>query len=224
MSRETTVWVDIDTVIPHPDNPNRQDDDTRAKLVANIEATGMMPPIICRSLEESEAFQDEHAEGKIQALDGHQRREIAIERGDKQVEVRIWRGITDARARVLLLTMNRLGGTDDKKVRGRLIRELAEIEDDPDALATLLPEKADDIRKVVEEAAREAVSSATEAAAKISSVEPLTIFVEPAQRDIIQAGIKKSLARLDGVHQHVECEEGAALAVIIQQWSERLDD
>jgi hypothetical protein len=212
MDRRTSVWVPVDMLVPHPSNSNKMSDEMFAKLEANVTLGGELPIVIVRSLELSEAFTEERDAGKLQIIDGEHRWRLAGKLTRKEIEVRVWPGVSDSRAEMLLLTLNHIHGDPDKAKRARAIRNLAEIEPDLDALATYLPERADEIRKLVEEINREAVQDATQRARKVSAREPMTIFVMPDQAEKILRAIKTAYIELDAKHQNADCEEGEALA------------
>lgn len=219
--KPTTVWIKIDQIVPHPDNANQMSDEQFAVLEANI-GEGPIPPILARSLELSQAFEEERELDKVQILDGEHRWKLAMKRGDKDMEVRVWGEITDGKAKQILLTMNH-GGDDDKAKRARLIRDMHEIEPDAELLATILPETAQQIKKIVDEINLGAVTDATVRAKKISEREPMTIFVVPKQAEVIRRAIKVAQARMDEEHQHVECEEGEALAAVARGYIEGIE-
>lgn len=210
--RPTSQWVLIERVVPHPDNANVVPDDVMDKLRQNIGETGQMPPIIVRSLEASNQFTELFQQEKLQILDGEHRWKIAGEREAKEVEVRVWPNISDERAKVLLLTLNRLQGKDDPKKRNTLIRTLAEIEDDTMMLASILPETQEVIDRTLAETTRAAVANARQKAAEIGKQEPLTVFVLPEHGAIIRTAIKQWLDENDPGNTISECREGAALA------------
>jgi ParB-like chromosome segregation protein Spo0J len=211
--RATSIWVPIERVVPHPDNPNKMDEEEYQTLRANVEATGLIPPAIVRSLEESETFTDAHDQDVLQLLDGENRWRLAQDLGRHEFEVRVWKGITDERAKLFLATLNRIHGKDDKTKRATLLRSLADaVGEDYEELASVLPESADDLKKFVEEQTREAVSNAQERAAALSQQEPLTVFCTSDQARVIRSAIDTWL----GEHGAgiTECREGAALAAL----------
>lgn len=220
MDRPTTEWVDVDRLVPHPDNPNKMSPEEFEKLEANVGENGEIPPLIVRTLELTQAFMPECEDDLLQIIDGEHRWRLAKKRGDKVVEIRVWRGITDARAKQLLLTLNRLHGKDDKAKRSRLIRDLAELEPDAEILSTILPETKAQIETMIEEVTREAVTNATSRARSLSEREPMTIFCLPDQAEVIRRAIRLAQEGMDERHQHVDCEEGEALAAISRDYLE----
>lgn len=190
------------------------DEETFAKLHANIDTSGHYPPLIVRSLELSIRFADEFKQGKYQLLDGEHRWRDQSGRGAEEIEVRVWTGISDDRAVQLLLTLNRLQGEDDKKKRNALIRDLYQLESDPEALSSLLPEDVKTITAIVQEASRAAVTDAQDRAKSISRQEPITIWSEPDQAEVIRRALRYWLTAEDPDDRIQNCREGAALAAI----------
>ena len=211
--RETSQWVDVDRLVPHPDNPNSMSEETFQKVKCNIEDTGQIEPITVRDLQSSHKFTELLEEDKLQILNGEHRWRISKQLGASEVEVRIWRGVCDARAKALLLTLNRLQGEDDKKKRSALIRDLAELESH-DTLATILPETEEVISRIMEEVVRPAVENVSQRAKQVGRQEPLTVFAMPEQSEAIRRAMKSWLDANDPDRMITECREGAALAAI----------
>lgn len=212
--RPTSVWLPIDTLVPHPANPNRMPEEVLAKLEANIESSGgLYPPIIARSLELSQSFRAEFEAGQIQIMDGEHRWVLAKRRGDKEVEVRVWQNVTDHRAWKYLLTINSLRGRDDAKKRNFLIRGLSEVEE-AEILASVLPEDLETIKKTAAEAAKDAVGRSASRAEKLSLIEPMTIFGSAADLEVIRRAMKTWLDRFDGRAEIQDGREAHALARI----------
>ncbi len=217
-NRPTTEWVDIGRLVAHPDNPNRMNDEEFAKLEANVGPDGQMPPLIVRSLELTQAFDEERQLDKLQIIDGEHRWILAKKRNDSTIEVRVWCDVTDQKAKQLLLTLNRLHGRDDKLRRGKLIQDLYDIEPDHEVLSTILPETSKQIETILEEINREAVENATSKARKISERHPMTIFVLPDQAEQIRRAIK--IAKANMGESLTDCEEGEALAIVAGRFLE----
>jgi len=214
-ARPTSQWVKIDRLVPHPENANEMTPEMMAKLRQNIDETGNVPPVIVRSLENSVEYTDLFEHDKLQILDGEHRWKDRVDAGAKEIEVRIWPNISDEKAKILLLTLNRLQGKDNRAKRNKLIRDLAElVEGDPDELAAVLPETIENITAMVNESTQVAVENAKKAAESISQQEPLTIFVGPAQGEEIRAAIKLWLDNNDHDRLITTCREGAALSAI----------
>jgi len=83
-----------------------------------------------------------------QILDGHHRAKALRHLGREHAECVIWQA-DDREALVLLATLNRLQGQDDPRKRADLVGSLAS-QFNLNALADLLPERRDQIKKLLE--------------------------------------------------------------------------
>lgn len=220
--KPTSIWVPIDTVVPHPLNANMMSDEQRAKLDASI-GTWEFAPCIVRSLEMSEDFKAEHAAGKLQCLDGEHRWRREIDRGASEIEVRVWKGVPDTRAVLLLKTLNPLRGEHDKKKDAELLRILHAASPDPAELAKILPETEDQIRRIIAELDRGDVQDATTRARAITMRTPLMVYCGPGQVEIIRRALREQMRRMDAAHQTVDCEDGEALSMICQAYLDSLE-
>lgn len=143
--------VETDRLIVHPKNANKVPEEDLEKIRAHIRQSGQYPRLIVRSLELSKAFAAEHAQGKLQMLDGAHRLQVLRDEGLKVARVDLWGGVTDRRARMLLLTLNHLRGKDDAELRAELIREHhADTGASAEDLAAGLPDSLASISKVLE--------------------------------------------------------------------------
>lgn len=176
--------------------------------------TYFVPPVIVRSLERTVEFKTDQAEGRLQILDGEHRWRVLKQMGETEIEVRIWRGVTDERAWTYLLTINELRGTKNKRRRAELIQNLMETEDDAEAWAAILPENIEEIKKAAGEVAAKAVEKIRQNT-EIRRQEPMTLFVLPEHAEVIREAIKLQSDKLAHVE---ECIEGAALSTICQHW------
>ncbi len=108
--------LDLSLIDNHPDNANQMSDELLDKLAAHLTRTGRYPPLIVR--------QHPHDARRYQLLDGHHRA-IALRRlGRTHASCDVWE-VDDAEADLLLLTLNRLAGTDDPQQRGKLVQRAA---------------------------------------------------------------------------------------------------
>ena len=135
--------ISLDDLESHPENANRMPEESLAKLVAHIRRSGQYPPLIVRPYPPGNGASG----GKYQVLDGHHRLEALRRLGYAEARCDVW-DVDDERARLLLLTLNRLEGRDDPERRGALLRRLAE-EMDAKALADWVPDDAAAIEKLM---------------------------------------------------------------------------
>jgi DNA modification methylase len=78
---------------PNPENPRRIGKDARQRLAAGMERFGWLGPIVARRKDRL-------------VLGGHQRLDIALERGDDRVPVVLVDDLTDSEARAVTLLLN----------------------------------------------------------------------------------------------------------------------
>ncbi|MDY7110252.1 MAG: ParB/RepB/Spo0J family partition protein [Planctomycetota bacterium] len=131
--------IALDDLESHPENANRMPDDLLGKLVEHIRRSGQYPLLIVRPHPSARGYQ---------VLDGHHRLEALRRLGYVEARCDVW-DVDDERARLLLLTLNRLEGRDDPQRRGALLRRLAEEMDAKD-LAHLVPDDAAAIEKLMQ--------------------------------------------------------------------------
>jgi ParB-like chromosome segregation protein Spo0J len=140
------MLIPLEQLHAHPGNANVMPERLLAKLQAHIRDGGRYPPLIVRPI--APATNDPSGPPAYQILDGHHRA-IALRRlGHAQARCDVWDGIDDARAALLLLTLNRLRGEDDPLRRGSLLRQLAGNLP-PDQLARLLPDDQERIERLI---------------------------------------------------------------------------
>ena len=131
--------IAIKKLVPHPDNPNRQSKINFAKLVRNIERTGMYEPLVVRPHPEKKGF--------FQLINGHHRCRALEQLGYKQANVIVW-DIDDEQTDILLATLNRLGGSDELSKKLVLLKRLSENFKTKE-LGRLLPQTARQIERLV---------------------------------------------------------------------------
>ena len=119
-----------------PRNSNVCDNDILDKLKRNIEKSNFCPTLLVRP----------HPEitGDYIIVDGHHRKQIIEDLDWQEVDCQI-KAMTDEEAGLLLLTLNRLRGVDNPRLRAELIESLLPhipLED----LTLLLPESSGEIK------------------------------------------------------------------------------
>lgn len=133
MSKE----IKIDLLIPHPENCNYMDAETREKLKRHIMRTGNYEPLTVR--------QHPDESGKFQVINGHHRLKVLKELGYDEVSCTVW-DINNDQTRLYLATLNRLAGKDIPERRVLMLEKLLGSFEVPE-LSELLP----DSRKQIEE-------------------------------------------------------------------------
>jgi ParB-like chromosome segregation protein Spo0J len=186
--------ISLEKLVSHPDNPNRMSKSKYAKLLRNIERTGLYEPLVVRPCPHKSCYccaKRSPNDGKtcFQIINGHNRWRALRELGYKTAEVIIW-DIDDNDTGIMLATLNRLGGSDilDKKMA--LLRRLNQSAfcGRASELSKLLPQTASQIKRLTElniSDCRKAVDNR-----KSQTLKPLVFFLSDQQ----QAIIKKALS------------------------------
>lgn len=165
----------------HPANSNVMPEALLAKLTAHIGDTGRYPPVIVRPLNEP------HEPGHYQILDGHHRVEAIKRLGHEAAHCVVWEA-NDDEALLLLATLNRLQGQDDPRKRAALIDTLTQRHDARE-LAKRLPERLDQLKKLLEINARPLTPRAPQPIGQM----PLAVhfFLLPQQKQQLDRRLKQ---------------------------------
>lgn len=193
--------INLDKLVPHPDNPNIMSRANFDKLVRNIERSGRYEPLVVRPCPQRDGF--------YQIINGHHRWQVLKQLGYKTADVVVW-DIDDHQTDILLATLNRLGGKDSIEGKlallKRLNKQLAARE-----LAKLLPQTA----KQLERLANLKLPTAPAAPANCFA-NPLVFFVNDTQQQIIEQAL--SLVKLHQNEKTRAAKRAAALTAIAQQF------
>jgi len=129
----------LDHLVPRADNANAMSPRLFRMLVAHLRESGRCPPVIVRP---HPSIAD-----RFEILDGHHRVRALREIGESSVPCEVWH-VDDGQAAMLLVTLNRLHGSDDPFKRGAL---LASMRDrlGAAALATLVPDAAAQVQRLI---------------------------------------------------------------------------
>src|SRR5690606_18352529 len=106
--------VAIDDLRPDPANPRRISDQQLEALTKSLKEYGFVQPVLARREDKT-------------VIGGHQRLTAARRLGYKTVPV-IWLDLTVEQARLLNLTLNKVGGTFDNELLGRMLADLAPVD------------------------------------------------------------------------------------------------
>ena len=164
--------IKLEKLKAHPDNPNRMSKANLCKLIANIERTGMYEPLIVRP----------HPETKdcYQIINGHHRCKALKHLGYKTADAVVW-DVDDEQVNILLITLNRLQGSDQLGKKLELLKKLkAKIK--PAELCRFLPQSKSQINKLtcLEE------SLSTIKVTQTNFAEPIVFFLDEKQKDIVE--------------------------------------
>lgn len=202
--------LDPNLLVPHPANPNRMQQAERDRLRKHIAETNLYPAIVVRSLEESEEFTEDFKAGRYQILDGEHRWMTLKDLGASTVRCEVWPGITDARALILIATLNH-GGSDDPERRAAVVKRIYELtQAEINEMAAMLPEDEVALRKYLEitDDERAIIAGATQAVPALKNgrapavsqehdAQYLSFFCHKDQRRKIKTAMEKWLEQND---------------------------
>jgi hypothetical protein len=172
------IRIPLDRLLPHPENPNRMSKQNFEKLKRHIKQSHNYEPLIVRKHPEiTDCFQ---------IINGHHRAEALKQLGETFADCVEW-DIDDDAARLLLATLNRLGGKDELNAKASLYKSLS-IKFSVKELVKLLPdnkqtiEKLKDITKPLEGFAED----------KKAFLNTLVFFLNDEQIEIVETALEKA--------------------------------
>ncbi|UCC98664.1 MAG: ParB N-terminal domain-containing protein [Phycisphaerales bacterium] len=202
--------IAIDKLIAHPAHPNRMSKINFARLVRNIERTGLYEPIVVRPRDDC-----------FQIINGHNRWRALYELGYATVDVVIW-NIDEEQTEVFLATLNRLGGSDVLEKKLALLRRLNERMKARD-LARFLPHTAKQIRRLAQVRSdgivpTQSMNSLKDKCAKSVFANAQVFFLSDAQQHIVEEAL--SLAQENGSENTKAARNAAALTYVAKNFAE----
>jgi hypothetical protein len=196
--------IALEKLAPHPDNPNRMSKKKFAKLVRNIERTGLYEPLVVRPCpKKTDVFQ---------IINGHYRWKALNQLGYKTVDVVVW-DIDDKDADILLATLNRLGGSDVLEKKLALMARLNQRTPSAD-LPKLLPHTSKQICRMAQ------MNSSCVPRIKPARpvfANPVVFFLSDAQKEIVEKAL--SNAHEPQSEKTRAAKNAAALTFIAQQFN-----
>jgi ParB-like chromosome segregation protein Spo0J len=203
------VRIPLGDLVPHPLNPNVMPDELKAKLAANIRASGRYPPLIVRPLDS----------GSFQILDGHQRADVLRALGETTAVCYVWPA-SDEEALILIATLNRLEGQD---VPGRRVALIAELQahETLAELARLLPEDEAQLEATLDLLDFDVeglLARLTEEADRASAEGPqlFSFAVEAEDAPTVEQAVNRAMSTLSGRNRR-----GGVLVLLARQYLER---
>ena len=173
------IRIPLDKLLGHPENPNRMSKQTFEKLKRHIKQTGNYEPLIVRKHPEIE----EHFE----IINGHHRANALRQIGETFADCAVW-DVDDEQARILLATLNRLGGKDELAAKASLYKNLCE-KFSVKELGKLLPDT---------KAAIEKLKDITKQLPQIADnpkpfLNTLIFFLNDEQKKTVEAALEKAM-------------------------------
>jgi hypothetical protein len=201
MTKKTTIIrLPIEKLFSHPENPNLMSKVNFQKLKNHIGESGQYEPLIVRK--------HPQIKGSYQIINGHHRFKALKEIGEKNVDCVQWEA-TDDQVRILLATLNRLGGKDQLSFKTDLIKKLSQ-NFSTNQLLKLLPDKKETIERLKE------ITKPLEnfLAEQKSFLNSFVLFLTNEQSKIINDALAKASPR-EGSKSF---KMAAALTKIAQDW------
>jgi ParB/RepB/Spo0J family partition protein len=200
--------VAIDKLAAHPNRPNRMSKINFARLVRNIERTGLYEPIVVRP-----------KDNYFQIINGHNRWRALCELNYTIVDVVIW-DIDDDQTEMFLATLNRLGGTDVLEKKLALLSRLNERTETHE-LAKLLPHSAKQILRLTQVRPdgiipTQSMDSVGDKRTQAVLANPQVFFLNDAQQHIVQGAL--SLVEQSRNENTKAARNAAALTYIAQNF------
>ncbi|MDT8302299.1 MAG: ParB/RepB/Spo0J family partition protein [Sedimentisphaerales bacterium] len=198
----------LDKLVAHPDNPNRMSKTKFAKLLRNIERTGRYEPLVVRTCpQKSDCFQ---------IINGHHRWRALRELGYKTAETLVW-DVNDQETDILLVTLNRLGGSDvfDKKLT--LLKRLnkSAFEGRTTRLAKLLPQTANQIKRLTELTISDCQKAVENHKSQL--LNPLVFFLNDKQQEVVAKALSAAMNEVEE-NRTKALKNAAALTYIAQEF------
>jgi ParB-like chromosome segregation protein Spo0J len=206
--QKAIIQIPIDKLFSHPENPNRMSKQAYEKLKRHIGGTHNYEPLIVRRHPE--------IEGGFEIINGHHRVQALRELGESYADCIEWE-VDDDQARILLATLNRLGGKDRLDAKISLIKNLSEKFDSRE-LAKILPDT-----KAVIEKLKSIESQIKNDEFQISNLKfemrhSLAFFLDDEQMEIVEAAIRRCES-VKGEKGETKAEGRAkAITRIAEEW------
>lgn len=137
-NQTTIIRIPLDKLLPHPENPNRISKQNFEKLKRHIAQSHNYEPLIVRRHPE--------IENAFEIINGHHRSEALRQLSETFADCVEW-DIDDEQARILLATLNRLGGKDELSAKIELVKNLSEKFSSKE-LSKLLPDTKQTLEKL----------------------------------------------------------------------------
>jgi hypothetical protein len=194
------IRIPLEKLLPHPENPNRMSKQTFEKLKRHIAGSHNYEPLIVRNHPE--------IENHFEIINGHHRADALRQLGETFADCVVW-NVDDDRTRVLLATLNRLGGKDELAAKIELIKNLSEKFNIKE-LAKLLPDTKSTIEKLKD------ISKPLPDIADNSKLflNTLVFFLDDEQIKIVESALEKAMPAKGGKSEKL----AQAITIISQDY------
>jgi hypothetical protein len=191
--QNTIIRIPLDELLPHPENPNRMAKANFEKLKRHIKQSHNYEPLIVRKHPDPDLAGENH----FQIINGHHRAQALKQIGETFADCVVW-DVNDYQVRILLATLNRLGGKDELASKASLYKSLSEKFSAAE-LVKLLPdtkqaiERLKDITKSLPQIADNAMDLAMPYGKAFLNT--LIFFLNDEQIKIVQAALEKAMEK-----------------------------
>ncbi len=197
--QNTIIRIPLAKLLPHPENPNRMAKANFEKLKRHIKQSHNYEPLIVRKHPE--------IENHFQIINGHHRAEALKQIGETFADCVEW-DINDDAARLLLATLNRLGGKDELAAKAALYKSLSE-KFSVKQLVNLLADNKQTIEKL-KDITRPPIGFAEDAKTFLNT---LVFFLDDEQIETVETALEKTAQ--DGTKSE---KMAKAITVIAKQY------
>ncbi len=194
------IKIGLDKLLPHPENPNRISKTNFDKLKRHIENSGRYEPLVVR--------RHPQAEGCFQIINGHHRAKVLQEIGEAFADCVVW-DTDDDQTRILLATLNRLGGKDELGIKIDLIKKLSQKYETKE-LASWLPDSKQTIEKLKNISADLPLANNSCCDAFLNT---MIFFLDDKQKKIVEKALAKASPNSSKASQKAE-----AITKIAYDW------
>ena len=198
--QNTIIRIPLDKLLPHPENPNRMAKANFEKLKRHIKQSHNYEPLIIRKHPE--------IENHFQIINGHHRAAALKQLGETFADCVQW-DVDDDAARLLLATLNRLGGKDELASKASLYKNLS-INFSVPELSKLLPDTKQAIERL-KDITKSLPQIADNAKAFLNT---LIFFLNDEQIKIVQAALEKATPAKGTKAERM----AAAITIIADEW------
>ncbi len=213
--QNTIIRIPLDKLLPHPENPNKMAKANFEKLKRHIKQSHNYEPLIVRKHPDP----DLSGNDSFQIINGHHRADALKQIGETFADCVEW-DIDDDAARLLLATLNRLGGKDELNAKASLYKSLS-IKFSVKELVKLLPDNKQTIEKL-KDITKPLAGFADNSKAFLNT---LVFFLDDEQIETVEAALEKAIKTqqsLERKRQESKSEKQAkAITVISKNYLQR---
>jgi ParB-like chromosome segregation protein Spo0J len=217
MQNQTTIIrIPLDKLLPHPENPNRMAKANFEKLKRHIKQSHNYEPLIVRKHPDPDFAGENH----FQIINGHHRAAALKQLGETFADCVQW-DVDDDAARLLLATLNRLGGKDELASKASLYKSLSE-KFSVKELSKLLPDTKQAIERL-KDIAKSLPQFADNSKAFLNT---LVFFLNDEQIKTVETALEKATQQsLERKRQETKSEKlAAAITKISKSYIKGLND